>query len=87
MMSTITIEPETVETPAEWAEPWAPPAPWSESHAVVVAGDDDLDEDESYFLETDDDDADDEDYDDELDDDDDDEIDDDAFDADDDDDL
>lgn len=91
-MSTITLDPKTLETPAEPAEPWAmpwgsPELPWSESPAVLLAGDDDLDEDESYFLETEDDDADDEDYDDELDEDEDDEIDDDAFEADDEDEL
>ncbi|MFT5423464.1 MAG: hypothetical protein ACI89L_001241 [Phycisphaerales bacterium] len=97
-MSTITLDPQTLETTTDpqerLAEPWASPAmPWSESPAVLIAGDGDLDEDESYFLESgeddadDADDADDEAYDEDLDDDDDDEIEGEADEADDDEDL
>lgn len=87
-MLTITQNLETYERPAWEAEPWASPAaePWSESVGVLVAGDEDLDEDESYFLETDEDDDGEDDYDDGFVDDEDDDLDDDADDADEDDD-
>jgi|GEM_PF-2907407 len=50
--------------PAQGERAWGTGEPaWSESVGVLVGGDEDLDEDESYFLEEDEDDADEDGYD------------------------